>query len=80
MPSPTTDPWTAKTSRRYASTLDTDPGHIANVVVALAATGPTPADSNAGSAMNDPPPATAFRAPPRARRQTGRDTRRGPVY
>jgi hypothetical protein len=46
--------------------LDTDAGHIASVDVALAATGEMPAYSSAGSVRNDPPPATALSAPPRA--------------
>src|SRR6185436_17250439 len=57
--------WRARTiSRRYATALDSDPGHIAIVVVALAATGAMPMESSAGTPMNDPPPATALSAPP----------------
>src|ERR1700735_1842822 len=41
------------------------PGHKATVFVALAAIGRTPAPRIAGNERNDPPPATAFRAPAR---------------
>src|SRR6187401_1739314 len=52
--------WRARTiSRRYATALDSDPGHIASVVVALAATGAMPMESSAGTPMNDPPPTSA---------------------
>src|SRR5438093_1462771 len=66
-------------------TLDKVAGQRANVFVALAATGDTPANRRAGSAMNEPPPATALSAPPtRAARKSARlFTRRGrpqPAY
>lgn len=63
-------------SRRYATALDNDAGHIANVDVAFADTGATPAYSSAGSVRNDPPPATEFNAPPRnaAANSSGKDT------
>ena len=52
----------APISRRYASALDSPPGHVAKVAVALATTGVTPTLSNAGRLMNAPP-ATEFSAP-----------------
>src|SRR5260370_26760892 len=39
------------------------PNHSATVCVAFAAMGGTPVNSNAGNAMNPPPPATEFSAP-----------------
>src|SRR5215470_13314428 len=55
-----------RSSRRYASVLDTDAGQSASVDVALATTAGTPATMSAGSVRNDPPPATALSAPPMA--------------
>src|SRR5881394_1901317 len=51
-------------SPRYANVLDNDAGQSASVEVAFAVTGDTPARMSAGSVRNDPPPATALRAPP----------------
>src|SRR5216684_5535477 len=50
---------------RYAPPLAVTPTHSASVLVALAATGPTPVNSSAGNAMKLPPPATALSAPPK---------------
>ena len=55
-----------RSSRRYATVLDNDAGQSASVDVAFATTGDTPATISAGSVRNDPPPATAFKAPPMA--------------
>ncbi len=63
-PSDTIHARVAATSRRYAQALDSDAGHSARVFVAFADTAGTPAKISAGRAMNDPPPATAFSAPP----------------
>src|SRR5579859_300941 len=49
---------------RYAPPLAVTPTHSASVLVALAATGPTPVNSKAGNAIKLPPPATALSAPP----------------
>ena len=54
------------TSLRYAKALAAAAGQSANVAVAFAGTGDTPAMSNAGNVTKVPPPATAFRAPPLA--------------
>src|ERR1700740_704004 len=50
---------------RYAPPLAVTPIQSASVLVALAATGPTPVNSSAGKAMKLPPPATALSAPPK---------------
>src|SRR5438309_1700694 len=49
---------------RYAPVDATVPGHKATVLVALALMDGMPVTSNAGKAMNPPPPATEFTAPP----------------
>src|SRR6267154_1620012 len=51
---------------RYAPPLAVTPTHSASVLVAFAATGPTPTNNSAGNAMKLPPPATALSAPPSA--------------
>src|ERR1700730_7479882 len=50
---------------RYAPPLAVTPTQSASVLVALAATGPTPVNKSAGNAMKLPPPATALSAPPK---------------
>src|SRR5450755_4233157 len=50
---------------RYAPVDATVPGHNATVLVALALMEGMPVTSSAGKAMNPPPPATEFTAPPR---------------
>src|ERR1700737_2293561 len=49
---------------RYAPPLAVTPTQSASVLVALAATGPTPVKRSAGNATKLPPPATALSAPP----------------
>src|ERR1700738_442228 len=50
---------------RYAPPLAVTPTQSASVLVALAATGPTPVNRSAGKATKLPPPATALSAPPK---------------
>ena len=49
---------------RYAPVLAVTPHHRAIVCVAFAAIGGTPVNNSAGNAINPPPPATEFSAPP----------------
>jgi hypothetical protein len=51
-------------SRRYAPTLATEPGHNATALVALAGMAGKPVKTRAGKPMKLPPPATALSVPP----------------
>ena len=52
-------------SRRYPHALPTVPGQMATVLVALAATEPSPSQISVGKETSVPPPATELMAPAR---------------